>query len=42
MDQMPSDPCYAWILENIRPIVPVPCTATQGTGLFFERLVFYR
>lgn len=24
MEQMPSDPCYAWILENIRPVVPVP------------------
>ena len=24
MDQMPSELCYAWILENIRPVVPVP------------------
>ena len=24
MDVMPDVPCYAWILENIRPIVPVP------------------
>ena len=24
MDQMPDDPGYAWMLENIRLIVPVP------------------
>ncbi len=24
MEQLPSDPCYAWILKNIRPVVPVP------------------
>lgn len=24
MDQMPDGDCYAWILDNVHPIVPVP------------------